>query len=217
VETGNLTGGLTYKDRRGTLIDWNLCFTTDGTSSNRSFRSGTPAFMAPALLDDDQIPRRTLAHDMESFFAVIIWIASLDYTDDAAFRAKPLVSTLLDPKKARTDIANTKGNWLNNPDLFRMRIVNYFEPFYREDMEWIKCLIKLRKILYPLPNQDELKAYMASGPDNNETEDADPMKEGLFRTCMKAIDNYLGETKGCGEMQWIDSQALKRHTLEILN
>src|SRR2546430_16677465 len=83
-----LTGGLTDKDRSGTLIDWNLCFNARGESSNRTFRSGTPAFMAPVLLDDKPIPRRTLAYDMESFFAVIIWIASLDYADEAAFRAK---------------------------------------------------------------------------------------------------------------------------------
>ena len=84
-----LTGGLTYKDRSGTLIDWNLCFNAHGESSNRTFKSGTPAFMAPVLLEDKQIPRRTLGHDMESFFAVIIWIATLDYDDEAVFLAKP--------------------------------------------------------------------------------------------------------------------------------
>ena len=46
--------------------------------------------MAPVLLEDKQIPRRTLGHDMESFFAVIIWIATLNYADEAAFQAKPL-------------------------------------------------------------------------------------------------------------------------------
>ena len=35
------------------------------------------------------------------------------------------------------------------------------------------------------------------------TEDADPMKEGLFRQCMKEIDDYLGETTGCDEMEQI--------------
>src|SRR3954470_2822441 len=87
-----LTGGLTYKDRCGTLIDWNLCFNARGESSNRSFKSGTPAFMSPVLLKDKQIPRRTLAHDMESFFAVIVWIATLDFADEVAFLAKPLCS-----------------------------------------------------------------------------------------------------------------------------
>jgi hypothetical protein len=29
------------------------------------------------------------------------------------------------------------------------------------------------------------------------------MKEGLFRQCMKEIDDYLGETKGCDEMEQI--------------
>jgi hypothetical protein len=76
---GCVLTGLTYKDRSGTLIDWNLCFNARGESSNRVFRSGTPAFMAPGLLGDTKIPRRTLSHDMESFFAVIIWIATFTY------------------------------------------------------------------------------------------------------------------------------------------
>ena len=52
--------------------------------------------------------------------------------------------------------------------------------------------------------------------DNEETGDADPAKEDLFRMCMKQIDDYLHETKGCDEMQWIDSRALARHTPESL-
>ena len=40
------------------------------------------------------------------------------------------------------------------------------------------------------------------------------MKEGLFRMCMKEIDDYLHETKGCYEMQWIDFNALAQHTPE---
>ena len=103
-----LTGGLTYKDRGGTLIDWNLCFNARGESSTRAFTSGTPAFMAPVLLQDKQIPRRNLGHDMESFFAVIIWIATLDYDDEAVFLAKPLAKplamTMLDKKKTPMDI-----------------------------------------------------------------------------------------------------------------
>ena len=114
-----LTGGLTHKDRSGTIIDWNLCFNAHGESSNRAFKSGTPAFMASALLKDEQIPRRTLGHDMESFFAVIIWIATLDYADEAAFQAKPLAITMLDRKKTPMDIAYAKISWFRLPKYFR--------------------------------------------------------------------------------------------------
>jgi len=87
-----LTGGLTNKNRIGTLIDWNLCFNAHGQSTERNFKSGTPAFMAPVLLEDKPIHRRTLAHDMESFFAVIIWIATLN-CDEEAFQSKPLATS----------------------------------------------------------------------------------------------------------------------------
>jgi hypothetical protein len=157
---------------------------------------------------------------MESFFAVIIWIATLNYADEAAFQAKPLASVMLDKKKTPRDIVGIKDSWFKIPENFRKRIVNHFEPVYREDMGFLKYLLKLRKILYSIPdlNDDlELNAYMDDGldkSDNKETEDADPMKEGLFRMCMEEIDDYLHETKGCREMQWIDSQALTRHTPE---
>jgi hypothetical protein len=216
VEDCELTGGLTYKDRRGTVIDWNLCFNTDGASSNRAFRSGTPAFMAPVLLDDEQIPRRTLSHDMESFFAVIIWIATLNYADEAAFQAKPLPKMILNRKKSPEDIVNAKEKWFELPRRFQKSITDHFEPPYRRDIGFLKCLFKLREILYPDEEYD-LDAYLHDGldkNDNKETGDADPMKEGLFRMCMKEIDDYLHETKGCREMQWIDSQALTRHTPE---
>jgi hypothetical protein len=110
-----LTGGLTHEDRCGTIIDWNLCFNANGISSDRPLKSGTPVFMASALLNNKQIPRRTLGHDMESFFAVIIWIASLNYADEAAFLAKPLVSVM------QTPIA--KETLFKIPEYFRMRVV----------------------------------------------------------------------------------------------
>ena len=207
-----LTGGLTYNDRRGTLVDWNLCFSADGTSS-RNFRSGTPAFMAPVLLANDPIARRNLAHDMESFFAVIIWIASLDYFDEIAFQAKPLASILLDRKKDPMDIAYAKYVWFEQPEEFQMSIIQHLEPVYYDDIDFIKCLITLRRILYSTSYNEE--AYLISLRNKSkekEREDPDPMKEDLFRKCMEAIDVYLGDTKGSKEIEHINSLASASHS-----
>jgi hypothetical protein len=171
--------------------------------------------MAPVLLKDKQVPRRTLGHDMESFFAVITWIATLDYVDEAALQAKPLAMVMLG-NKAPMDIVYAKGNWFKRPGGFYESIIEYFDQPYREDLEFLECLFKLREILYPVKEFD-LRAYMRGDLDKNDnkaTGDADPMKEGLFRKCMKEIDDYLHETKGCDEMQWIDSNALGQHTPE---
>ena len=213
-----LTGGLTYKDRSGTLIDWNLCFNARGESTNRAFKSGTAAFMAPILLKDHQITRRTLGHDMESFFAVIIWMASLKFADKADFLAKPLTIATLDRKKTPTDIVNAKGNWFGHSKEFQESIIDYFEPPYLEDIGFLECLFELREILYPDEKYD-FRAYLSrrlNKNDNKVTEDADPMQEGLFRQCMKKIDDYLDETKGCDEIGGIDSNAPVRHTPESL-
>jgi hypothetical protein len=138
---------------------------------------------------------------MESFFAVIIWIATLDYFNEA------------DKRKTAMDIINAKENWFTRPDNFKETITHHFEPLYRKDKEFRKCLIKLRKILYPVRLEDDLDLDDdLDKNDNEEMGDADPMKENLFRQCMKEIDDYLNETKGCDEMQWIDSNSLTQHS-----
>jgi hypothetical protein len=157
--------------------------------------------MAPVLLKDKLIPRRTLAHDMESFFAVIIWIASLDYFDEAAFQAKPLAMAMLDKRKAPMDIVNAKGNWFKDRESFQEWITDHFSPSI--DKGFRKCLSKLRKILYPVREDDLDQDDDLEKNDNKVTEDTDPMKEGLFRQCMKEIDDYFGDTKGCYEMEQI--------------
>ena len=61
--------------RKGAIIDWNLSYKAPGLPTSRQFRSGTPAFMAVDLLDPNaNIPQRTLKHDLESFFAVLLYI-----------------------------------------------------------------------------------------------------------------------------------------------
>jgi Fungal protein kinase len=203
VKGSVLTGGLTYKDRSGTLIDWNLCFNAHGESSNRVLGSGTPAFMAPVLLEYKykQIPRRTLGHDLESFFTVIIWIATLNYSDEVAFMAKPLAT--LNMNKAPEDIANAKGYWFKDPREFRESLIHYFEPPYRKDAGFLRCLLKLRRILYTTNEFDEDE--FLSDEDNSKVTEDDPMKEGQFQKCVKEIDDYLGETKGCEEIEWINA------------
>jgi Fungal protein kinase len=201
LHSSKLTGGLTYKDRCGTIIDWNLCFNADGSSSNRAFKSGTAAFMAPILLENKPIARRTLGHDMESFFAVIIWMATLDYSSKVVFRAKPLAETLLDKKKTSKDIVHAKGYWFNTQKVFRTDIIEHFTPYYRRDSRFITCLSKLRRILY---SDDSNEVDNKS----EETESADLMKEDLFEMCMKEIDDYLLDKKGSDEMKWINTQAL---------
>ena len=160
--------------------------------------------MAPILLEDEPIARRTLGHDMESFFAVIIWMATWDYQSEAAFRAKPLATTLLEEKVRPVDIVNAKGSWFYKTKNFRRKIILHFTPYYRQDDEFVVCLNKLRRILYPSDDSDE------DGNDSKERESADPMREDLFQMCMKEIDDYLHETKGVDEMQWIDSRAQEK-------
>jgi hypothetical protein len=169
--------------------------------------------MAPVLLEEKPLHRRTLAHDMESFFAVIVWMASFNHFDEAAFRTKPLAIAMLDRRKTSMDIVTYKGSWFKRPEAFHESIVQYFEQPYLDDVGFLECLFDLREILYPDQKYD-FKAHLYRGLDKNDskvTEDADPMKEGLFRKCMKKIDDFLNETKGCSEMEWIDSNAQAQH------
>jgi hypothetical protein len=57
---------------------------------------------------------------MESFFAVIIWIATFDYENEHAFLAIPLAAILLDKKK---DIVQINENWSQSQKSFRKGII----------------------------------------------------------------------------------------------
>jgi hypothetical protein len=157
--------------------------------------------MSPDLLDHDEIPRRTLSHDMESFFAVIIWIATLNYDDDV-FQSKPLAD-VLNRNIAPRYIVTAKGYWFKQRKAFRKSIINHFEKPYLEDREFLTCLYELRKILYVDEDEsDEDSQAILFG--NFDIKDDDLMKEGVFRRCMELIDDYLDQTKGIDEMDWID-------------
>ncbi|KIX01031.1 uncharacterized protein Z518_10097 [Rhinocladiella mackenziei CBS 650.93] len=193
VEETQLTGGLTHETLRGTLIDWNLCFTADGRASSRSIRSGTPAFMAPSLLRDKPVTRRTLGHDMESFFAVMLWVASLNYDDEIAFQDKPLVNVVIE-KKPTTDIANAKLLWFQVAAEFEESIINHFEQPYREDDDFVECTWDLRHVLYKGDyDEDDFRRGRKGRRDLEDTNDDDPMKERLFKECMTVFDMHLGD------------------------
>ncbi|KIX05596.1 uncharacterized protein Z518_06468 [Rhinocladiella mackenziei CBS 650.93] len=203
VEETQLTGGLTHKTLRGTLIDWNLCFTADGRASSRGIRSGTPTFMAPSLLLDEPVTRRTLGHDMESFFAVMLWIASINYDDDIAFQSKPLVKHVVGNKSSAKFVAHTKLHLFENPKAFKMSIINYFEQPYRKDNDFVECTWDLRHVLYKQDyDEDTLSSSEEEPTDFEGTNDDDPMKERLFKDCMAVFDKHLGdEGKQSGSYQ----------------
>ena len=152
---------------------------------------------------------------MESFFAVILWIATLDYHNEATFQDKPLAKMMLD-KKDPMDIVNAKNSWFKSSGEFLRSIVDHFQPPYLGDVRFLTYLDRLREILY-LDKKIALSEHLSlrsRGLDENDNNETDPMKEDLFRQCMKEIDDYLNETKGCNEMQWIDSHALAPHASE---
>src|SRR5207248_1301258 len=156
----------------------------------------------PILLSDSPIIQRTLGHDMESFFMVIIWIASLTYQDETIFLAKPLAVQLLAQNANRIQLAAAKGSWFYNQKKFVKAIIDHFEGGFYEDRRFKICILKLRTILYPIHTIDD-EALL--DPKDEETDSTDPMKKDLFRMCMKEIDGYLSETKGIEEMNYIDS------------
>jgi hypothetical protein len=117
------------------------------------------------------------------------------YANEAAFLAKPLAMTMFDKRKALMDIVNARENWFSDPERFYEEIIEHFDLLYRKDEGFVDCLFNLREILYPGKKFDR-KAYRHGRLDKNDnkvTEDADAMKEGLFRQCMKEIDDYLAK------------------------
>jgi hypothetical protein len=73
--------------------------------------------MAPVLLDDERLDRRTL-----------IWMATYNHTNEPAFKNKPLAIAMLDKKKTPVDMIRTKGDWFYRPIIFKSQITDHFEP-----------------------------------------------------------------------------------------
>ena len=162
--------------------------------------------MSPILLNNAEINRRHLGHDMESFFAVIIWMASFEYDDEAAFMAKPLARGLLEGGVHFHHIAGIKKGWFHTPD-FSTELVAHFTPAYRENTGFVELTFSLLDILYP-PRPSRRNREVGGG----EVGAGDEAKEGLFRRCMKEMDDFLGEARGIQEMTWIDSNSLRQDT-----
>jgi hypothetical protein len=76
----------------GILNDWDMA--KDGSKeATGAGRTGTYPFIAVALLQN-QDKRHTVSHDLESFFYVLIWIATLYDTNDAS--RKPVLDDAKD-------------------------------------------------------------------------------------------------------------------------
>lgn len=180
VASSTLTGDSKPSDYWGSIVDWNLCFHADGTASNWVLKSGTPMFIPLSLLQDELVPRRTLGHDMEGFFAVIIWVAS--FTTGEAYTVKPLVQGLIRRKSSPIDYFFAKDSLFGRKHTFKTLIIKHFEPRFAENRGFVACVCGLREMLYP-----------ASG---RVCAEEDMIEQGLFKRCMGLLDGFLGETKG---------------------
>jgi hypothetical protein len=206
LDTTQLTGGCT--DRVGTLVDWNLCFNADGTASNRNFRSGTPAFMSPHLLSNEPVARRTLAHDLESFFAVAIWMASYVHQNEQAFREKPLAQhQVLDAGPFAIGIA--KKAWFKDPREFKKEIIEHMERPFRTDTRFCLLLVDLRDLLHPPEGSERIRKELMQGDTMaTEKDEVTDAKENVFKEAIRLIDGYLGDKKGVDELSSIDLRAV---------
>lgn len=134
--------------------------------------------MAPCLLTGSLPSRRNLAHDLESLFAVTIWLASYEHNDELAFREKPLAQKLLS-KANPDDLGNQKLIWFSNAKKFKKSIINYMVPIFRKNKRFCALLLALRAVLYPvnLSTDEEILAEMSSSGEEKEHEKEENSKE----------------------------------------
>jgi serine/threonine protein kinase len=173
----------------GFLIDLDLAIRQDRTStSGASHRNGTPDFMATGLLHGQP---HTYRHDLESFFFVLIWIATF-YTpapnpvlkdprpDNNLFDACHDVRSG-DMKR----IAKMKLGYLSGPAVFQDECLGLMEPDMRTYLQPV--LSKWRELLFPSGFQ--------LGPVAEESaQGADPLYDAMIEALQEQISVLTDST-----------------------
>ena len=189
------------RPREGTIIDWNLSYQASGIPTSRHIRSGTPGFMALDLLvppndkDDDVTKIRTLRHDLESFFHVMLYMAMI--------YKNPLWSEChfadaFNDKKTWRDIHNCKYTMLSTDKSFQRF---YLKQLPADDFpggsKFQELLQDIRRSIY---DDDEQQT-------SSDNKDYIINCEALFWRIMKLIDQHIGEDGiGCLDLKEIDDR-----------
>ena len=207
----------TTRKRKGTIIDWNYSYTANGSPSSRSFKTGTLPYMAVDILASADLPeqheskslRRTLQHDLESFFMVVLVMAS---------RCR-------NPKWKKTvlakDLTYGAGFLHRTKQIFRIisdfnaRYLDGLSPEIRNDEKFIILLHGIRSILYPLKSID--KDPDETGPSVPPKSEEDGEEEQVFMDTMGIIEHYIGDQSGQVNLRTINerkaqSDLKSRHT-----
>ena len=189
----SLTGQKSEIDRKGTIIDWNYSYRASGLATSRHSRSGTPAFMALDLLDVyKEVPRRTIRHDLESFFAVVLFMATRYHNEK--WDGSPLASAM-SPNQNTKQIFNAKSSLFENRNQFKLKALNYLSPKIPDGERFKKLLEDMRSSLYPLDPDDAV-----------EDEEVTKICEDLFKRNMSFIDKFLGDRCGVTSLHEIEKR-----------
>lgn len=186
---------------KGTIIDWNFSYPASGLPTSRHVRSGTPAFMALELLNaKDNVRQRTLRHDLESFFAVVLFMAmsheNPDWTSSwfaGAFRSD----------KSWNDI------YILKTAMFKTGSTGFQEWCLDDRKSDFPSGQKFKQLL------EDMRTSLYSDHSESSSDDEDNTKycEALFLRIMGIIDKYLGNEHGRTSLKEIDDR--KAQTMAV--
>ncbi|KAI1198414.1 hypothetical protein F5X97DRAFT_299682 [Nemania serpens] len=136
------------------LIDLDLAIKEDREGcSGAKGRTGTRAFMAIGLLDDEQ---HSYMHDLESFFWVLFWICVHYGVGGEPVKKSPLDSWNY---KSDDDLIDAKRGVIYGTRTFEQRARKHFTSYYQP---LIPCVEALRKEVFPegdLPRDPDPTLY----------------------------------------------------------
>ncbi|OCL09557.1 hypothetical protein AOQ84DRAFT_375730 [Glonium stellatum] len=181
-----LTGGITSEDRAGSLIDWNLAIDANGMTNSHP-TGGTPGYTSPWFHSLGTITCRRLAHDMDSFFLVLLQSISVVPNELRAEHC-PAMKFL----KAVADLH--LGPEQSIPQSLWTSLEAFMARKFAEDIKFLICMKKLGNVL-------------CTGRRIDETVEEDRIR---FRECMKVFDSYFGDYKGETECKNLEIQRSER-------
>ena len=154
--------------------------------------------MALELLDQyEKVPRRSIRHDLESFFAVIIFITTRHHNSN--WPSSPLARAI-SPNQNTAQIYNAKSYMFKNGNEFKRKILAHLSPMIPDSERFITLLEDMRSWLYPLDTDN-------SNDTVQDEEEVPKTCEDLSKQNMSIIDTFLGDD--CGVTSLMDIEARK--------
>ncbi|KAK3073192.1 hypothetical protein LTR53_005431 [Teratosphaeriaceae sp. CCFEE 6253] len=169
---------------KATICDMDLGEWIHSETPGREVRSGTLPFMAIAVSDDmEAISRRTIAHDLEPFFYVMLYYATAKGRSEADWKSTKLGTAMFAANSQQ--VATAKSHLMLT--LFDKLLLEFHMDYTLTPL--MECYACWHKVLFMCGTDSSDRRLTSIG---------EPVQDDGFRACVDALDLALSAIRNDG-------------------